>query len=429
MGVTDQCMFCMTGSYINGVCSHCHRKKPDPVSRKPMALPVGYVLHGQYWIGEVLGQGGFGITYAAWDLKQKRRVAVKELFPSKDVKRSADGCSVLVNANQESYFSGLYRCFEQEARTLMALQKLDGIISLYHVFGENATAYYAMEYLDGENLRDFINKNGAMSWANLAPMIKILLNALKELHKQGVIHRDISPDNIFLTRDGHVRLIDFGSARNFQGNRHFTVYLKPCFAPWEQYLVEGKQGPWTDIYSICVTVYHALSGVLPPRAAERSMGNEVFPLDILCPKLPAHIAKAISKGMSMKIEDRYQNVSSLMQDLFPSESIAVNGQEAFITCSSGQFLGQSWKLVCGKPLRIGRNADCEICYPSNTAGVSRVQLTIIVDESGCVKVRDESSYGTSLISAACCMKLPPNQWQTVKGCWLCFGQQEQFYIQ
>lgn len=429
MGVTDQCMFCMTGSYINGVCSHCRRQKPDPAKRNPTVLPVGYVLHSQYWIGEVLGQGGFGITYAAWDLKQKRRVAVKELFPSNDVSRAADGRSVLVNPDQETYFAGLYKCFEQEARTLMALQRLEGVISLYHVFGENSTAYYAMEFLDGENLRDLITQKGPMPWANFAPMVRTLLNALGELHKQGIIHRDISPDNIFLTRDGHVRLIDFGSARAFQGNRRFTVYLKPCFAPWEQYLVDGKQGPWTDIYSICVTIYYTLSGALIPRAAERSMGQEVLPLENLVPRIPQYVIQAISRGMSMKIEERYQNVYALAQALFPQVAASTTGQEAYITCSSGHFSGKSWKLTPGKPLRIGRHTDCEICYPPNTAGVSRIQFTIMADEAGCIKVRDESSFGTNLVSAACCMKLPPKQWQTVKGCWLCFGQQEQFYIQ
>lgn len=295
MGVTDQCMFCMAGSYVNGVCSHCQRRKPDSAHKDPRVLPVGFLLHGRYWIGEVLGQGGFGITYAAWDVKQKRRVAIKELFPANDVKRAADRHSIVVADCQKSYFSGIYRCFEQEARTLINLQKLDGVVSLYHVFGENNTAYYAMEYLDGVTLRDFLTKNGPMSWDALAPMMRVLLNALGELHSQGIIHRDISPDNIFLTRDGYVRLIDFGSARTYRGNNHFTVYLKQCFAPWEQYLVDGKQGPWTDIYSISVTMYYALSGVLPPVHRRGVWELRFSPWNVYVPSCRAMQPKRLQK--------------------------------------------------------------------------------------------------------------------------------------
>lgn len=265
MGALDQCMYCMAGSFVNGICSYCGREKPRQANRDMEALSVGSTLRDQYLLGEVLGRGGFGITYAAWDKKHNRRVALKELFPAKAVDRGSDHRTVQPKMGQETYFSEVFRRFEQEAGTLMTLQQMEGVVSLYHVFSDNGTAYYAMEYLDGMNLRDFIARNGPMSWEELAPNLRVLLRALQNLHSRGVIHRDISPDNIFLTRDGQVRLIDFGAARAFQQADHFTVYLKKCFAPWEQYLSEGRQGPWTDIYSLSVTAYYILSGKLPPQ--------------------------------------------------------------------------------------------------------------------------------------------------------------------
>ena len=264
-----QCQSCMMGTYVNGVCSHCHRRQKSAAARDPSALPLGLVLHQRYRLGDVLGRGGFGITYAAWDLCQNLPVAIKELFPKQDVRREGDGKTVAVLRGQEAYFAQISQRFSQEATLLLKLQENRSVVRVYRLFSENNTVYYVMEYLDGLDLNAWLQQHGPMPWARLSGIIAAVLDALEALHTVGLIHRDLSPDNIFLTRDGTVRLIDFGSVRAYEDSSHFTVFVKKSFAPWEQYQTNSAQGPWTDIYSLCVTMYFALSGKLPPMASER----------------------------------------------------------------------------------------------------------------------------------------------------------------
>lgn len=422
------CTRCMVGIYVNGVCNHCH--KPETKVQDTTVLGVGYVLHGQYYMGDVLGRGGFGITYAAWDMKAQRRVAIKELFPSKDVMRDPDRHTVRVLPGQESYFNQVYRCFEQEAMQLMRLQDQEGVIHIYHAFADNNTIYYAMEYLDGMDLCKYLSDNGPMSWDAFRPKLLTLLQGLERLHREGLIHRDISPDNIFLLNDGSIRLIDFGSVRAYEGNDHFTVFVKQCFAPWEQYLSSGKQGPWTDIYALCVTVYYTLSGKLPPIAPNRRMEDTVVPLNQLCPGLPSNVSNAIMKGMAVKAENRWQSVRELIDQIFPGNAAPAPTGGRMLVCYSGVFQGQCWEMTPGRGLRIGRLPECDLTYPQGTKGISRMQCSIYADKEGRILVRDEnSSYGTWLFMHQQQYRLTPGQWYVANGCWLCFGQQEQFLIQ
>lgn len=431
MADIKRCTYCFSTTFKHGICAQCHRQPTNLKEASASALPPGYILHEQYYIGEVLGQGGFGITYTAWDLKNHRRVAVKELFPSKDVTRDPDHHGVSVREGQEAYFAQVSHCFEQEAMMLMRLQNQEGIIHLYHAFNDNQTIYYVMEFLEGVDLRKYLAAKGTMTWDVLAPILRILLQGLQKLHKEGLIHRDISPDNIFLTSDGNVRLIDFGSVRAYQGADHFTTFVKQNFAPWEQFLSNGKQGPWTDIYALSVTIYYALSGKLPPNASERRMMDEAIPLELLCPTLPKHVASAVMHGMAVLPEKRCQNVREFYHLLFPNEG----GQHtthgaASLTCVNGQYKGYQWHLMPGTSYRIGRNQDNEIHYPPDTHGISRIQCTIFVGEDGKVWVRDEKSrYGTYLISTHKKVRMAPMQWYYAHGCWLCFGNQEQYLIQ
>lgn len=427
MAAGKRCMSCMHGTIVNGICNSCHRKEKAP---PPNALPVESILHGRYCMGNVLGQGGFGITYAAWDRKENRRVAVKELYPSGDVSREADRCTVQIRKGQETYFAKVYNCFEQEAKMLMRLQGLEGVVSLYHIFSDNNTIYYSMEYLDGMDMGAFLTQNGRMPWEKLAPVTRTLLKALDRLHKEGLIHRDISPDNIFLTKDGTPRLIDFGSVRVYQGNDHFTAFVKRNFAPWEQYQAEGRQGPWTDIYAFCVTLYYALSGQLPPIASNRRLQDTVIPLGQLCPALPANVVNAVMYGMAVRMQERCQSARELEQLLFAGEGNTTSQLSLRLVCCGGQYKGRQWQLAPGSYYRIGRQPDCEIPYPANIQGISRVQCTVYMDENGRVMIRDEkSSYGTYLGAAQEKVRLEPGRWYLANGCWILFGQQEQYLIQ
>lgn len=390
------------------------------------ALPAGDILLGRYRIDGLLGQGGFGITYVAQDLHLQRPVAVKELFPSGYVSRGRDLCTVCVCPGKEESAAHLRMRFEQEAQILMKLQGLEGLVWVSHLFSENNTAYYVMELLVGEDLSHRLRTGGIMTWPQLAPILGTLMNALERIHGAGLIHRDISPDNIFLTREGGVRLIDFGSVRAYQGNDHFTALIKHGFAPWEQYLTTGKQGPWTDVFSLCATAYFCLTGRCPPRATERRMNDTLIPLERLCPNVPLNVCQAIRKGLAVEIENRYPSIPQLRSGLF-SSGIPVGPDSGGLVCLRGIMAGRSWQLPAGASLRIGRSPDCNIVYPGGAAGISRYHCTVSRSPGGILMVRDDgSTCGTLLVGKGQAVPIPPRQWCRVGGLHVCFGGQEEF---
>ncbi len=464
MSQDNRCMSCMVGTLVNDVCNHCGRRRKQPADRKPYALALNYLLAGRYYIGDVLGCGGFGITYAAWDKQENRRVALKELYPASSAARMTNGTSIRVMSGQESYFSHVYDCFKTEAQLLIQLKGMKGIVEVYDLFEENNTVYYAMEYLDGGDFKSSLQKNGRYTWPQLAPIVQTVFLALDQLHSCNLIHRDISPDNIFITRDGEARLIDFGSVRTYMGNKHFTAFVKQDFAPFEQFKSNGQQGPWTDIYALSVTMYYALSGTLPPRAPDRAMGHEVQPLTKLCPQVPKHVAAAIHQGMGQRPQDRFQNVRQYAQALFPGQTLpwgatkppSSGGQShgpqhghqpgpqqsqqyghhqpqshcgdtgLRLICCQGMYRGRQWPLTRGATIRMGRQPQCEIAYPGNSAGISGFQCTIAVDVHGRVLVRDDnSSYGTRLAGSP----MQGGRWYALeKGYCISFAR-EQYIIQ
>lgn len=393
------------------------------------SLCAGTMLRGRYRVEKTLGQGGFGITYAALDTVQHQRVAVKELFPARSVMRSEDQRSIRILPGQDNVFRHLRESFEKEARVLIDLQNLEGIVRLMHVFSENNTVYYVMELLEGETLIHRLKREGAMSWEQLAPILDTLLVALEQIHAVGLIHRDISPDNIFLTSSG-ARLIDFGSVRNYQGETHLTAMVKQNFAPWEQFLTNGNQGPWTDIYALSVTAYYALSGQLPPPATERRYEDKLVPLEYLCPKLPGEVCSAIYHGMMVLPERRFQSIQQLAKALKlehgPAASVA---HKCVLRCLRGIYSGKSWNLQRDALLRIGRNADCDISYPGNYPGVSRTQCSIYHTKDGkCIIRDDHSRYGTRLKSPGKDIVMEPGIWYAADGAHIVFGAQEEYVL-
>lgn len=393
------------------------------------SLHPGIMLRGRYRLENKLGQGGFGITYAALDTVSHQRVAIKELFPSRCVVRSMDQKTIQIQSGHESTFQHLQECFEKEAKVLMKLQNLEGIVRLMHVFSENNTVYYAMELLEGEVLISRLKREGVMRWDQLAPILKTIMKALEQIHAVGLIHRDISPDNIFLTNSG-ARLIDFGSVRNYQGETHLTALVKQNFAPWEQFLTTGHQGPWTDIYALSVTAYYALSGQLPPSALERRKEDKLIPLDHLCPNLPKDICAAIHHGMMVLPEKRFQSVQQFRHALKLDDGpIVQNHTKTGLVCLRGSFAGKVWHLQPDSMLRIGRNPECEIRYPNNFPGVSRAQCTVYRTKEGRYIVKDDhSSYGTRLTGAGKNVALEPGVWYAADGAHIIFAAQEEYVL-
>lgn len=412
------CTSCWEGTIVNGTCTHCHQKAHSVADRRADALPLRETINSRYWIGDVLGNGGFGLTYSAWDPVECRAVAIKELYPRRDVYRGPDGVSVRAVSGQEQVFAELKKRFEDEAKLLIQLGGQGNLVHVYDLFSCNGTIYYTMEYLEGCDLKSYLKQHGPMPWEVLEPMLREVLHTLGALHKQNLIHRDISPDNLFLTKNNQIHLIDFGSVRTYQGNHCFTVHLKDHFAPWEQYITDGQQGPWTDIYALSVTVYLLLSGRLPPKAADRKAGAQVEPLKSLCPKLPAEAASAIEKGMSMGIGDRFQTAEEFLRAL-PAAAEISHGVY-WLYGRRGIFAGQRRRLEVERQVTFGRRKTNDVVFPDATPGVSRSQCMLFVNRSGELYVRDAgSAYGTFLNQK----RLGETWVKASPSSYLCFGNE------
>ena len=443
---TQRCIHCMLGTISGGRCTHCGKTAAEAGARPEHALPPHYMLcQNRYYIGNVLGNGGFGITYLAWDCKNRRRVAVKELFPKQAVSR-ADISRVLTMTDKQAYFQHVKRRFCEEAQILYGLRNIPEVIDVYHLFEENGTAYYVMEYLEGRDLKRSLARDGKMKWEQIKDPLRMILRALYVLHSKNLIHRDITPDNIFLTKGRGAKLLDFGSARSYIDSQHLTVLLKRQFAPYEQFAENGKQGPWTDIFSLSVTLYYALSGVLPPTATDRIFAmrsqppykDPVKPIEELCPDLPENVSHAVHKGMEVMAGQRYQTVQEFSDQLFPGMDILSGyskrikkqttdmrtGQATTIKCKKGIFFGKNQELHPGITITIGRETDCQVQYPSNSRGISRRQCSFTMDNKKIVYVRDENStYGTFVDGE----RLRPMDWLPVKsGNKISFAQEEYY---
>ena len=283
-------------------------------------LRKGTRLIGRYIIEGVLGQGGFGITYLGIDELHEKKVAIKEFFPQGIVTRNIeyqDTVTVTFVGEKDNYEKGKER-FLKEARTMAKFSKDEGIVKALDFFEINNTAYIVMEYLEGITLKQYLRENQRIAPEDLIELLVPLIESLDEIHSQGMIHRDISPDNIMVLPDGRIKLMDFGAARDYTefGEKSLSIVLKPGYAPPEQYQTHGIQGPWTDIYALCATMYKCITGENPPDAIERVMDDSLKKISAFgIPVLP-QIEEAIIKGMSVAANDRYQNVGDFCEDLY-----------------------------------------------------------------------------------------------------------------
>ena len=283
-------------------------------------LRKGTRLIGRYTIEGVLGQGGFGITYLGMDELHKKKVAIKEFFPQGIVTRNIeyeDTVTVTLVGEKENYDKGKER-FLKEAQTMAMFSKDKGIVKALDFFEINNTAYIVMEYLEGVTLKQYLRENKRIAAEDLVELLVPLIEALDEIHSQGLIHRDISPDNIMVLPDGRIKLMDFGAARDYTefGEKSLSIVLKPGYAPPEQYQTHGVQGPWTDIYALCATMYKCITGENPPDAIDRLVDDHLKKISAFgIPVLP-QIEEAIIKGMSVAANDRYQNVGDFCEDLY-----------------------------------------------------------------------------------------------------------------
>lgn len=271
-----------------------------------MKLQANTILNYRYQILDSLGQGGFGITYLAVDTILDSEVCIKELYISGSSTRGQNMTVLTQNINEFS-FSDFKNRFLQEAKQLSRFNHFN-IVRVIDYFEENNTAYYAMEYIDGETLKDLVISSGPLEFNQSIQIIKQLLNAVETVHKAGMLHRDIKPDNIIIAEDGRVVLIDFGSAREYDESKTLnqTAMISPCYAPLEQYNPNAKKGAYTDIYSIGATFYFMLTGHKPLNVIERYTERMIAPHE-LNKSVDIRVSSAIMLAMEMKPEDRFQN--------------------------------------------------------------------------------------------------------------------------
>ncbi len=258
---------------------------------------------GRYVVDRVLGQGGFGITYRAADTKLDRTVAVKEFFMAGSVR--ADG-AVQPSPTVADQFQDRKERFREEARTLARFRH-PGIVQVFEFFDEHNTVYMVMEYLEGRSLRQLLKMaGGRIHHAQAVAYALEIAAALEAVHGEGLLHRDVKPDNALVLDDGHVVLIDFGTARQFAGEATSAMSqtLSPGYAPIEQYSERGRFGPATDVYALGATLYEMVTGEMPAGSIERGVGSELTPPRALVPDLPAHVDAAIRWSMEMDPERR-----------------------------------------------------------------------------------------------------------------------------
>jgi len=315
----DYCLNCMAPQSGDGACEQCGADG-QASERVAHHLPAGSILaNGRYLVGRALGQGGFGITYIGRDLTLNIRVAIKEYYPTLYVGRADEGSNSVVALNPKfrSRLETGRRRFLDEARVLAKFRGNPGIVDVWDFFEQNGTAYIVMEYLEGETLKDYLQR-GTIGADRMFSLVWPILDTLELIHSNQVIHRDISPDNIMVRANGELCLMDFGAARQLDCIDHNTMsmVLKAGYAPEEQYRAKGELGPWTDIYALCATMYRAITGVSPDESLQRLMGDDMaWPRDMGISITEAQ-ESVLKKGMAPKHSDRYQSVVEMKAD-FP----------------------------------------------------------------------------------------------------------------
>ncbi len=345
-----------------GLCPNCGYMEGEDFA-EAYCLAPGTRISERYIIGETLGLGGFGITYKAWDVQLETVLAIKEYFPSGLVNRTADDPSVfLVASKRAQEFSSGKQRFLDEARNMAKFSSHHNIVNVFNYFEANNTAYIVMEYLDGMTLSQALQmENGPLPIERCVSIAIDICDALESIHREGILHRDVSPDNIMLCKDGTVKLFDFGAARfsvDAAEDSNVTVIVKPGFAPPEQYDKINQQDARTDLYALGATLYYALTGIRPEESTDRKIKDTLQTPKALVPEIPDYINNAIMRAMAVEPQFRFENADEfrkVLQQKIKVASIAVERKKrrrrrligicaAFLViAAAGAMLWMRWK--------------------------------------------------------------------------------------
>jgi serine/threonine protein kinase len=324
MDINELCINCFKPTGGEEVCMHCGYIQAD----KPKQICHLYphtILHNKYIIGRVINNGGFGVVYKAYDMHLDTVVAIKELLPTQNsmVTRMPPSANVIpVNDERNEAFKNYKLKFMEEARIMAQFSNCDSIVHIYDFFEENNTAYLVMEFLEGKTLREKLNENNDRIPYNEAINIMMpIMQALNLIHKSNIVHKDVSPDNIFICNDGRIKLIDFGAAK-FGDNSAINdeaVVTKPGYTPPEQYRLNGEVGAYSDIYSVGAVLYTILSGRIPDESIDRIEHDNLAKLSKLGVDLPIYAEKSIMKALALKSSARFKSMDDFIN--------AINGKK------------------------------------------------------------------------------------------------------
>ena len=314
----NKCMGCME-DIVEYPCSKCGFD-PRQTGNAEYALPVETILAGKYLVGKVLGQGGFGITYIGWDLALERKVAIKEYYPSGQVSRQPGTRQLTwyTGENARAAQQSGMEMFLKEARKMVRVDAISGVVRVLDLFRENETAYIVMDFVEGETLKSRLKQTGPMSWEQAKEIFRPAIQTMEKVHRAGLVHRDISPDNLMLIPEGKVNILDLGAAKDLNVNTGASSMqvAKSGFSPFEQYSQRGGSGPWTDVYSMAATIYYALTGKLLPIAIDRVEEDTIDWAQPRLDTLPPEALEALKKALAVSVKQRTQSMEELEKGLF-----------------------------------------------------------------------------------------------------------------
>ncbi len=361
MTEANLCLGCMKLNKGEATCPFCGFDEKNHLEklgkRAALYLKLGTMLAGdQYIVGKPIGQGSFGITYIGLDTRRHQRIAIKEYMPRSLAFRSPHDQHITPfnEDNRLSFAFGLQQ-FIKEAGILASITGEAGIIAVYHGFQQHSTGYFIMEYLEGRTLELHLQHHlDAMDWDDSREIAESLMKSLAAVHEAGLLHRDISPENIFLCSDGSIRLIDFGGARQalIDQNKNLSVILKPGYAPLENYVSRGKRGPWTDNYSLAATVFRMLTGTRIPEAMVRMSNDTLEQRMAEAATIPEAVKPVLLKALSIQPEDRYADTREFQADFEsaadvqgPAAAVSLDAKESKYIELSGRVNGEAASAI------------------------------------------------------------------------------------
>lgn len=380
-----RCYHCM-GLTEQYPCSHCGY---DPAKEPPQAhaLKPGTILNGKYVVGAILGQGGFGITYIGWDLALESKVAIKEYYPAGQVVRSPENSLTLqwyTTPQAEAARSAGRDMFLKEARKMSRVGAIPQVVRVRDLFQQNETAYIVMDFVEGETLMARLKKTGPLSWEQAQTIFFPAIRAMEQVHQEGLIHRDLSPDNLMLLPNGDVRILDLGAAKdlNINSGASSMQVAKGGFSPLEQYTQRGGSGPWSDVYAMAATMYYSFTGVLPPASVDRVETDSLrWDLPALT-ALPQNVLKALQQAMGVFVKDRTQNMGAFLSALESGKAKKKTRKKggaprALLILLAVALVGfGAWKLLSPRPEEPEKTTSAHQPAPTSATAPAETEETI-----------------------------------------------------